>query len=257
MKLIATIFFLSATLIRAASADSQPFEYSFYARLGSGLSCSESANICAPYPPWNPAVQGYNAGLGRCPIAALSIGCELSQMLDLEFNVANRSIFKYRKFQTPTAGGGSYSRTFDLNVTSILFSAYLLGRGVSCLSRELCCGSIYPLIGFGLGASDILITNYRTICLPATGDSTPYASFSAENQYTLSRKVSYSLFIGLEYNHDARWAIATGYRWFNAGSFNGPQYQRIASGSAVDVGGAAWHMRLRANEWFIECKIFI
>ena len=188
---------------------------------------------------------------------ALSVGCELLHVVDLEVNISNRSTFKYRKFQTPTTGGGSYTRKFDLNVTPILFSANLLGRGIPYFNWDIGCGKIYPVLGAGLGVSNLLITNYRTTGLPPTGDSSPYASFSAENQYTLRKNFTYTLLAGFEYNYNDCWAIGTGYRWFNAGHFKGPRYQRVASGSAVDVAGDAWKMRFRSNEWFIEFKIFI
>ncbi len=71
----------------------QPLDYSFYIKVGSGISFSESANVFAPSPPWNPAIQGYNSKLGNCPIAGLSIGCELVQVLDLEVSISNRSYF--------------------------------------------------------------------------------------------------------------------------------------------------------------------
>lgn len=235
---------------------SQCQDYSFYVKVGSGVSCSESADICAVYPPWSPAVEGYNATLGHSPIFSFNIGCELAHILDLEVNIANRSIFKYRKCQTSTIGDGSYAREFDLDVTSILFGAYLLGREVRCFNWDVCCGKIYPMLGVGLGGSNLLITNYRTVGLAPTGDSSPYASFSAENQYTLRRKFSYQFQLGFEYSHDD-WVVGTGYRWFNAGHFKGPRYQRVASGAAVDVACDAWKMRFRANEWFIEFRFFI
>lgn len=258
MKRFLVILSLLATIVSGTTAcccKSQ--DYSFYIKVDSGISFSESASVCALYPPWNPAVQGYNAKLGNCPIAGLSIGCELLDVLDLELNISNRSIFKYRKFQTPTTGGGSYTRRFDLDVTSILFCANLLGRGIPYCHWNIGCGKIYPLIGAGLGASNLLITNYRTTGLPPTGDSSPYASFSAENQYTKRRSFTYTLLAGLEYNYNGSWALGTGYRWFNAGHFKGPQYQRVASGAAVDVACDTWKMRFRAHEWFIEFKIFI
>ncbi len=248
---------LAITFLHQMSYCDQFQDYLFYIKLGSGLSCSQSANICAPNPPWSPAAQGYNARLGSCPIAALSIGCELWHALDLEFTAANRSLFKYRKFQTSTTGDGSYTRVFDLDVTSILFDVNFLGRGITCLHKDVGCGKIYPMLGVGLGGSNLLITNYRTIGLPATGDSSPYASFSAENEYTLRKQVTYTAQVGLEYSHDDVWAITTGYRWFDAGHFKGPRYQRVASGAAVDVGCDAWKMRFRAHEWFVEFKIFI
>jgi opacity protein-like surface antigen len=232
-------------------------DYSFYIKVGSGISFAESAKVVAHYPPWNPAVQGYNSQLGNCPIIGLGIGCELFHVVDLEANISNRSTFKYRKFQTPTTGGGSYTRKFDLNVTPILFSANLLGQGIPYLHGNMGCGTLYPIIGVGLGTSNLLITNYRTTGLPPTGDSDPYESFSAENQYTLRKNFTYTLSAGLEYNFNHYWAIGTGYRWFDAGHFKGPRYQRVTSGSAVDVDGDKWKMRFKSNEWFIEFKIFI
>lgn len=257
MKRLFTFSLLAIIISGTATCCCQPQDYSFYIKVGSGISFSESANVCASYPPWSPAIQGYNSKLGNCPIASLSVGCELLDVVDLEANISNRSTFKYRKFQTPTSGGSSYTRRFDLDVTSILFSANLLGRGIPYFNYDIGCGKIYPLIGAGVGVSNLLITNYRTTGLPPTGDSSPYASFSAENQYTLRKNFTYTLLAGFEYSHNASWAIGTGYRWFNAGHFKGPRYQRVASGSAVDVACDAWKMRFRSNEWSIEFKIFI
>jgi len=258
MKRLVSILLVLTIIASVASAQCcQTEDYMFYIKVNSGVSVSETANVIAPNPPWAPATQGYNARLGHCPIASFSIGCEFLQAIDLEVNVANRSTFKYRKCQTPTNGGASYQRTFDLDVTSILFTANFLGRGIPCLNWNIGRGKIYPLIGFGLGSSNLLITNYRTVGLPPSGDSSPFQSFSAENQYTLRKNFTYTLLAGIEYNHSERWALGTGYRWFNAGCFKGPQYQRVANGSAVDVACDAWKMRFRANEWFIELKIFI
>ncbi len=263
MKRFLGILFLLAILIlgttqsSAASCWCRPDDYSFYLKVGSGISFSECANVCAPYPPWNPAMQGYNAKLGNAPIASVSIGCELFDLVDLEANISNRSIFKYRKCQTSCTDGALYTRKFDLNVTSILFGANLLGRGIPYLNWDIGCGKIYPLFGVGLGVSNLLITNFRTTCLPSTGDSTPYASFSAENQYTLRKNFTYTILAGVEYSYKTDWAIGTGYRWFNAGDFKGPRYLRATSGSAVDVACDTWCMRFRAHEWFIEFKIFI
>ncbi len=253
----APLSLLALILLSITACYSQTQDYSFYIKVGSGISLSESANIVAPSPPWNSAIQGYNSKLGNCPIASLSIGYELVHLVDLEVNISNRSTFEYRKFQTPTTGGGSYTRKFDLNVTPILLSANLLGRGIPRINWSIGCGTIYPIIGAGFGISNLLITNYRTTGLPPTGNSSPYESFSAENQYTLRKNFTYTLLAGFEYSHKNNWAVGTGYRWFNAGHFKGPRYQRVASGSAIDVAGDAWRMRFRANEWFIEFKIFI
>lgn len=241
-----------------AKCSCHPEDYAFYIMVGSGVSFSESANVTAPPSTWAPAVQGYNSSLGTCAIADLSIGCELNQLIDLELSVSNRSTFKYRKFQTPISGGSSsFRREFDLDVTSVLFSVNLLGRDISCLNWDLVCGKIYPILGAGVGTSNLSITNFRTTGLPPSGSSFPFASFSAENEYTRRRNFTYTVLLGVEYNYNDAWAISTGYRWFDAGKFKGPRYQRVSTGGAVDIAGEEWKMRFRSNEWFLEFSIFL
>lgn len=230
---------------------------SFYLKLGTGISFSEAAKISAPVSTWYPAVQGYNSRLGNRAIAEFGIGCELMNFLDLEVSVSARTSFKYRKFQTPLDGGSSYKRKFDLTVIPVLFSFNLLGKDISCLNWECGCGKIYPTLGAGIGVSNLLITNFRTTGLAPTGASSPYESFSGENQHTLRQNFTYTVSLGLEYNHCDCWAISTGYRWFDAGSFKGPRYLRVNSGGAVDVGSKAWKMHFKSNEWLVEFKIFL
>lgn len=258
--LLASFLLLAITLSGTINAECccQPQEdYSFYIKVGSGISFSESANVFAPPSTWNPAVQGYNSKLGNRAIADLSIGCEFMNLIDLEVSISARSTFKYRKFQTPFDGGSSYRREFDLAVIPILCSINLLGRDIPYLNWDIACGKIYPIIGAGIGVSNLLITNFRTTGLPPSGDSAPFASFSAENQYTLRKNFTYTAHFGIEYNYNNCWAITTGYRWFDAGKFKGPRFQRVSTGAAVDVAGEEWRMHFRSNEWFIEFKIFI
>lgn len=254
-----TLFLLAITLSGSISANwcCQPNDSSFYVKVGTGISFSESAKVHAPSQTWAPAVQGYNSKLGNRAIGSLSVGWEFKHLMDLEVGISNRSTFKYRKFQTPVAGGSSYTREFDLDVTPILFSINFLGRDFCYLNWDLACGKIYPILGVGVGLSSLSITNYRTTGLPPSGDSAPYPSFSSENQYTRRNNFTYTALIGFEYNYNDCWAISTGYRWFDAGKFKGPRYQRVATGASVDVGGEEWKMRFRANEWFVEFKIFI
>jgi opacity protein-like surface antigen len=235
----------------------QPQDYSFYIKVGSGVSFSESANVFAPPLTWTPAVQGYNSKLGDGAIADLGVGCRLMHLIDLEASISTRSTFKYRKFQTPVAGGASYTREFDLDVTPILFSVNLLGRDLTCLNWDIACGKIYPVIGAGIGVSNLLITNFRTTGLPPSGGSSPLPGFANENQYTRRQNFTYTALVGFEYNYSDVWAIATGYRWFDAGKFKGPRFQRVSTGGAVDLAGQEWKMRFRSNEWFVELKIFI
>lgn len=257
MKHFLTTLSLLAVTVAGTAKCCCARDYSFYIKVGSGISCSASADVVAPSPPWNPAVQGYDSNLGNCAIGSVSIGCEVVHGVDFEASISNRSTFEYRKFQTPSTGGASYTREFDLDVTPILFSANVLGRGIPHVHWKIGCGQIYPLVGAGIGMSNLWITNYRTTGLPSTGDSAPYPSFSAENQSTLRKNFTYTVQAGFEYSYDDYWAISTGYRWFDAGHFEGPRYQRVSTGSAVDVVDDQWKLRFRSNEWFIELKIFI
>jgi opacity protein-like surface antigen len=254
---VAKTYLLAGLMLMSVACYSTPEDYAFYLKVGSGISVSQSANVVAPYPPFAQAYQGYDASLGHCAIAGLGIGAEFFKIFDLEVNISNRSVFHYDKYQTSIVDGQSYTREFDLNVTPILFSVNILGQNIPHLHHDFGCGKIYPMLGGGVGMSNLLITNFRTTGLPATGDSSPFASFSSENQYTLRKNFTYTILTGFEYHHNDRWAIGTGYRWLNAGSFAGPQYLRADGGPAVDLGDDTWQMRFRANEWFIEFKIFI
>lgn len=257
MKHLFALLLLLTTSSSGLFADCCPcIEYFFYAKAGSGVCCPETMRVVALPPTWNVSLQGYNAPLGTRAIADASLGCELMRCLDLDVGIASRSIFKYRKFQTHANGGESYRREFDLNVRSILFSATLLGRDVPCFARDIACGTLYPMVGAGVGVSDLLITNFRTTGLPPSGESDPYASFSVENAYTLRRRCTYTVLAGVEYNVQDRFALSTGYRYFDAGRFKGPRFFRVANGSAVDVSGDEWKLRFRANEWFIALKMF-
>ena len=258
-RILAALSLLVITISGTAHAKCccHPEDYSFYIKLGSGISFSESADVVASPPTWNQADQGYNSKLGNRAIADLSIGCEIMHLIDLEVSISNRSTFKYRKFQTPVSGGESYTREFDLDVTPVLFTINLIGRDIECLNWDVACGNLYPIIGASAGLSHLRITNFRTTGLPPSGDSAPYPSFSAENQYTVRKNFTYTALVGLEYNYKDCWAIATGYRWFDAGKFKGPRFQRVGTGAAVDLAGEEWKMRFRANEWFVEFKIFM
>lgn len=232
-------------------------DYAFYIKVGTGVSFSQSTDVVAPAPTWSPAIQGYQSKLGNVVIGDFALGCEFMQVWDFQVGISNRSTFKYRKVQTPIGGGSSYTREFDLDVTPVLFSATFLGRNIPCLRWDSACGMIYPLLGAGIGSSRLLITNFRTTGLPPSGGSFPFASFSSENPYTLRRNFTYTAFVGFEYAYNERWTLATGYRWFDAGRFKGPRFQRVSTGSAVDVAGEEWRMRFRSNEWFFEFKLFL
>jgi hypothetical protein len=258
MKRILTTLSLLATFVYGtAHADCCNQDYRFYLKVGSGVSFSQNANVNAPASTWTPAIQGYNANLGNCGIADLGVGCEVMRCIDLDVSVSARSSFEYRKFQTPFDGDDSYTREFNLDVIPIFLSVKFLGRDFSCLNWNIGCGQVYPIVGVGIGVSNLLISNFRTTGLPPSGASGPFDSFASENQYTVRRNFSYSALIGFEYNYQDSWALSTGYRWFDAGQFSGPRYIRVDTGGAVDVANQTWKMNFHAHEWFLEFKLYL
>lgn len=258
-RIMASLFLLALSLSNSADAkcSCHPEDYSFYLKVGSGVSFAESAHVTASPLAWNPAIQGYNSKLGNRGIAEFAIGCEYKHLMDIEISVSNRSTFKYRKFQTPTNGGNSYTREFDLKITPVLLSINLLGRDIECMNLNIACGNLYPILGAGIGASCIQISNFRTTGLTSTGSSFPFPSFSSENQYTHHTNFTYTVQIGMEYNYNDAWTIASGYRFLDAGTFKGPRYLRTSTGGAVDISGNEWKTRFRANEWFLEFSLYL
>lgn len=252
-----SIFALSVTGALNAKCCCTPQDYDFYLKVGTGVSFSQSAKVHAPSPPWTETIQGYNSRLGNRAIAGVALGLEYNKWIDVDVSVSYRSNFRYRKSQTPEGEDFTFKREFDLDVVPILFSVTLLGRDISCLNWDFACGKIYPTLGVGVGVSNLLITNFRTTGLPPNGDSSPYPSFSSENERTHRNKFTYTVQLGIEYSYNDCWALSTGYRWFDAGSFKGPRYLRLDTGSAIDVAGDAWKMRFRASEWFVEFKYFL
>lgn len=256
MKRILILLSMLALSAGHATWCCQPQDCSFYVKVGSGVSFSRPLDVKVT-PVWTVTDQGYNSAAGNTPIAELSLGCEFSRLIDLEVGISNRSTFEYRKFQNPVGSDGSFTREFDLDVTSVLFSLNVLGRDISCLNWNCGCGSIYPIVGLGVGVSDLTITNFRTTGLPPSGSSSPFPDFANENQHTLRRNFTYTALFGLEYNCNDCWALSTGYRFFNAGKFKGPRFIRTNTGGAIDLVNNEWKMYFKANEWFIELKVFL
>jgi opacity protein-like surface antigen len=234
------------------------FDYQFYVKAGSGISFSQDARVVALPPTWDPAIQGYNAKMGNRPIFDLGLGCSFMKLANLEVSGSFRPGFKYRKFQTPSeiVDPISYTREFDLDLTTALVSITLTGQTIPYLNWNLGCGTLYPIIGAGVGSSRITIYNFRTTGLPPSESSAPFNSFSAENQYCVRDNFTYTATAGLEYSSE-RWALGTGYRWFDAGRFKGPRFKRVATGAAIDIAGDEWKIQFKAHEWYIEFKIFI
>ncbi len=189
----------------------------FYLKIGSGASFSTKADIETSPAVWDPAIQGYDSSLGTAPIVLAGLGYD-SPFVSADIATSYRPNFTYRKFQTPTPGNttgwalGQKTRKFDLDVTSLMFTLYFNGRGFNCLNWKMGkSSSIYPIVGGGVGASQLKIFNFRSTGLPSVVAT--YASFASENQYTIKYEFTYQLMGGFEYRYRDLFAVSTGYRF--------------------------------------------
>ncbi len=258
----------SVVSLQADESSEQPecSDAHFYLKIGSGASFANRAKIHAPSAEWDPAIQGYNGDLGTRPIINGGLGYEFCRTLAADILFSYRPNFKYKKFQVVIPNSntpgltGNKTRRFNLDVSSFMGTLYLSGHGFDPLCWNLGCipGMIYPIIGGGIGISQMKIFNFRSTGLPSVDPaSDPSPSFISDNAYTIRYRFTYQVLAGFEYRYHDRWAISAGYRWFDVRKFKGPRYIRNNVGNAVDVGHNEWRINFSANELFLELKIFL
>ncbi len=232
----------------------------FYIKLGSGPSFANEAEIKAPLSIWDTAAEGYNGSLGTAPIVLAGLGYD-SSFVSTDITASYRPNYNYKKYQTPTTTDtigelGSTTRRFTLDVASIMETIYLNGRGWRWLDWKVGhCSSIFPVIGGGVGISQMKLSNFRSTGLSPIVGSFP--SFASENQYSVQYKFTYQLMGGFEFRYKNLCGLSMGYRWFDVGQFNSSQYLRSADGTAMDIGSNPWKIKFAANELFIEFKVFL
>jgi opacity protein-like surface antigen len=248
------VFTLLCSLVQAEAG--QP-----YFKVGTGASFSEKTDIYASPVFWDPSPQGYNADMGCLPILTGGLGYEFCDLFSADITLSYRPNFHYKKFQTSTSTEtpgflGITTRNFNLDISTLMFSMYLSGVSFQNLTWEIpcCCSAIYPIIGAGIGVNELLITNFRSTGLPPVSEADPFPAFSSDNAYFKSYHFTYQIMAGLEFRFMDCWAISAGYRWFDAGKFNGPEYVRDQTGIALE--GIPWKIRFKANEFFFEFKYF-
>jgi hypothetical protein len=270
-KICLGLFFGLLTIAAYAEEPPAPCETNgaghAYLKFGSGASISTKSHISAPVAVWDPANQGYDSKLGTRPIVDGGFGYEFCPYAASDIMLAYRPNFKYTKFQTSentfnTPGFlPEKTRRFNLDLLSLMGTIYLQGRDVRYLNWRLpsCFGEIYPIIGGGVGVTQVKIYNFRATGLPPNDPAqSSLLSFSAENQYTIRYRFTYQLMGGLEYRFKNRWALAAGYRWFDLRRFKGPRYFRDREGDSFDAGrNNEWKIDFSANEAFVELKLFL
>lgn len=236
-----------------------------YVRLGTGISFPQKIRIHANPIQWDPAVQGYNSKLKGRPIFGVGLGYDFGCLFSADLTLSYRPSYQYRKFQNSPASatsagflGASKTRHFNLDMTSLMLTGYLNGGAWDFLRWDVGCngGYLQPVLGFGVGATQVRIRDFRTTGIGFTNPDDPITpGFASSNCLTHRYKLSYTLSIGLEYK-TCDWAVSTGYRWFSVNSFKGPSFTRDARGFGGDLRGFEWKNRFRANEWFLDFKLY-
>jgi opacity protein-like surface antigen len=232
----------------------------FYIKIGSGASFPTTAHVNASADTWDPAIQGYNSKLGTAPVFLTGLGYD-SPYVSGEFSASYRPNYSYSKFQIPSTTNttgqlGIKTRRFDLDVTSLMFSLYLNGRGFEALKWKAGDGCIFPFIGAGIGVSQMKVFNFRSTGLPPYPSNSTLASFSSDNEYAVDYRFTYQLMTGLEYRFKDVFALSLGYRWFKPSRFDGPSYFRRSNGSAFQASNP-WKISFGANEAFLELKVLL
>ena len=259
-----------SSIIFSGIVFTSPLSAEFYVKAGTGISVPLKTTIHAPSAEWDPSPQGYDGYLGSKFLLSAGIGYDFPWMFSVEATASYRFNYRYRKFQTSTIINtpgflGDKVRRFDLDIGTFMVNAYFSGRGVSCLNWNFGCFpiNIYPFIGFGIGGNQHILYNFRSVGLSAVTEScngfdpSLNLSFGSENPYTERFNFAFQAFLGLEAKFWDTWALSFGYRYFDAGTFKGPQYIRNQCGIASDIGRNVWKIDVSANEFFLEIKTFL
>ncbi len=254
-------------LAPSANPDSTVRERKAFFKIMSGASFSQKADISVDLTFWDPALQGYNNDLGTAPIIGAGFGYQFLSFLSADVSVAYRWNYEYKKFQTtppnPTTPQPLPSKTrhFDLDSTSVIFTARFHGKGIDgCFYTADSEGSyIAPVLGAGIGFTYHRVSNFFSKFAP-TSITKPEPGAGSIGSSTSKTSFTYQLEAGAEYKYKGTWGVTVGYRWFDAGKFKTPNH--IIGGTGLPGNPLAgsmvppWTGKLRAHEVFAELAYY-
>lgn len=264
-KTVVLFLCCSVHLFAGQSPSNQPTlpEKKAYLKFESGASFSTKNTVTAPTSAWIENPKGYSDDFGVAPLFLVAFGYDIIPYLTTELSLSYRPHYSYKRSLSldPNTPGlpnqGSITRHFHLDATSLLFSLFFNGRGFNALKWEVGPSNsyIYPLIGGGLGISELTIYDFRTTGLdPIPGID--FKSFGSENEYTKRYRFTYQVIAGFSYRLLSDWGFELGYRWFSTMRFRGPSYFRNNTGDAANLTGYEWKQRLSAHEVFANVKYY-
>ncbi len=230
--------------------------------VGFGYSWSEDANVKANPSFWDPAKQGYNSDLDSSEVYSAGLGMRVSPLLALAVDVSRRPSFKYEKFQSPAGPQpvgfiGEKTRFFDLTNTSVMFNVMLFGRGIYhqlllSLGHHI---TVEPVIGGGIGVAYNTVENFHSVTATQTGGFNNVNSIGDDRTIT---SFAWQLMAGLHVAIGQRASVDLGYRYFDGGDFEGPNYVHSVSGvTSSGLSVPPWKGNLCSNEAFINFNYLV
>ena len=229
--------------------------YPFYLQFTTGGSFSMESHIKADPTQWDPAPEGYNAGLKQAALFEGALGYRINSWLSTSASWAWRGHYHYEKHQTSGSGTpfatGNKTRHFDLDNTSVMANLFIHGSGFDCLTYRVCsdCVFISPFIGAGVGLANNRLYDFHSVAdIPdAAGFKRVTANMWEKSRFSIAAQAT----VGLALTVCERTNLELGYRFYYGGTFKSNNYL-TTSGTPAYVETIAWEGTLKANELFVS-----
>ena len=193
----------------------------FYMTFDSGVSFSMSPNFCVNLDDWAETEEGYNNRMGTAFLYGLEAGVDLNNWLSMGTGFTYRGPYCYGKFQTLVDDDTTRVRRFNLENFSFMYNIYLNRTQDPCWAWDVCCWTIAPYVGAGVGASRNSVYNFHTLLLDVAEDANDVISIMTPN---VVRTVGAQFMVGVEADYNEHLSLALGYRFFYGGKLNSNNY---------------------------------
>lgn len=213
----------------------------FYMTFDSGISFAMQPSFCIPDKHWSDVQEGYNSSLGSSILYGLEAGADLNDWLSMGTGFTYRGPYNYCKYQTPIDGNPPHVRYFDLENISFMYNVFFNRTQNPRWCYDVCCFTLAPYLGFGIGASRNNLYNFYTYLENRPEKEniksvmTPYIEKSFAAQFMA----------GVEADYNEHLSLAAGYRFFYGGNIVTNNYN-IDADKIFRV--SPWQGKLKANE---------